>query len=222
MATTAFDYFSELKDRQIKHVIDTGYDTVTFIGLDLSLTNTGFSAVKAGKYIAGREISVVGYGMERVHTLAKTILRHVEQYPNSVIGIEGYAFNVRNTSSLTGLAELGGVIKNFLYFRNHQFLTTPPMVIKKYAMGKANIEKTMMPMAVLKKFGVEAIGGDHADAVAISFLLYHSFRWYKLSQLSTVIQYTTVERECFETFLSPPKKKEHKVNKNRQLALELA
>jgi Holliday junction resolvasome RuvABC endonuclease subunit len=129
--------------------------------------------------------------------------------------MEDYAFARPNQAHQLG--ELGGVVKVFLLMKDMDYLDVSPHILKKYVVGQAMAPKDLIPMHILKKFGVEPIGGDHADAVGLSFLGYHALRY-----ASGVDEgYNQKERESFETFLSLETKKKHKKKSTSQLAREI-
>lgn len=216
---TAQEYRLEQKKTIIEWVAEVGFDSVHFIGLDKSLKSTGFSVVKAGKYVAGREIGSRYYGAARLKDLATQVIRHAEQYSNPIIINEDYAF--ASDFQAHQLGELGGVLAVFLMMRNIRCLYVSPPLLKKYVLKKGNAKKNLMPMGILKKFGIEAIGGDHADATGLAFFGYNAIKF--ANDNSNI--YTINDRECFDAFLSLKKKEKKKKKGNRishkQMALQI-
>jgi Holliday junction resolvasome RuvABC endonuclease subunit len=98
-----------------------------------------------------------------------------------LVVIENYAFNVikyKESTSVTGLAELGGVIRSKLWHAKLPFLEVPPTTIKKWFTGSGNADKVQMwkrfqevlPKVLLKKwlpapFPPNEIPNPHQDIV---------------------------------------------------------
>jgi len=213
---TAADYFLNIKKELIAYYSAKDLSSIHFVGLDCSLTSTGFSVINNNKQVYGCEIGSKYYSGKRLWDLSIQVIRKIEQYPNSLILMENYSFNARNTNSLTGLAEFGGCLKMLFHKRGLKYLLVAPTTLKKY-IYKGSFKKAMMPFFVNKKFGLEIIGPDHADAVGLAFLGYNAFRFAKDMKL----YYTVKEIECFNTILSLSGKPKTNKKTNRQLALEL-
>jgi Holliday junction resolvasome RuvABC endonuclease subunit len=114
-----------------------------------------------------------GTSEERVEHITKVVRKLVKAFDPDIVGIEQYAFS-RHSSSVTGLAELGGVIKNWLYRRGVPFVVVESPSLKKFATGYGRTSKDKHEM-------IEAAWGfgfsdcpeknhDLADA-------FHAARW---------------------------------------------
>lgn len=217
---TAQDYFLNRKKEIIDSYLKQDINDVFFIGLDRSLTSTGIAVVKAGKYIRGAQLSSKFYGARRLYDLAKQILYYCSAYPNCLVIPEGYSYMSKGSSGLS-LAEFGGVMNVFFLMRNIKHLECAPQSLKKYATGVGNCDKSLVPMNIFKKFGVQAIGNDHADSIALSFLGYHAFNYLQNAKIVAPKAYTDKDIECFTTFLSLEKKEKKKKLNHKQLALDL-
>jgi len=215
MPQTAEQYFNELRIDNLKYAF-ANFSQIAFIGLDMSLRSTGYAVVRAGKYIEGGEIETKNYGAPRIHEIASKVIQVIERYPTTMTLIENYAFS-KNSSSVTKLAELGGVLRVYLYLRKHRYLPISNTTVKKYLMGNGQAPKNLMAMNVLKKFNIEPIGDDHADAIALAFYLYHAIRF----SINMNLPYLQYERESFGTLLNIKLKSKPKKKTNRQLALEV-
>jgi Holliday junction resolvasome RuvABC endonuclease subunit len=82
--------------------------------------------------------------------------------------IEGYAFSM-HSRSVTGLAELGGVVRLALHDAQIPFLEIPPSQLKKYLTGRGNAPKQIMLKEVFKRYGPE--GDIDDDNIADAFAL---------------------------------------------------
>jgi len=127
------------------------------LGLDLSLKATGAVVLNPAGEIIHRESIVyhpdrkemtetksgksdtltVRQKIERLRDIAFAVNKIVGEKGVEVVGIEGYAFS-RKSASVTGLAELGGVVRFCLL---QGFWETTPMTIpvskaRKFVMGK--------------------------------------------------------------------------------------
>ena len=102
------------------------------IGLDLSIRNTGVCCVPAGWDHTMGSLFLTSFGAERdgaalgnPHTLAKLeierylkiskgVVDFVKKHDVKHVAVERYAFSVKGSSSVTKLAELGGIVKSQL------------------------------------------------------------------------------------------------------------
>lgn len=189
------------------------------IGIDRSLNSTGIAVVSKGKLVYQSEISPGVFGDERLIVVVKAVMEIVEkvyQRATPLIVMEDYAFARANQAHQIG--EMGGVMKAAFSQKDYPYLQVAPQALKKYVTGKGNTNKAMMPMKVLKKFGVEPKGGDAADAIGCAFFGYNAFQY-----LMGHGKYTVAETETFDTFLSLEKKKRKKSSKkkNKELAAEI-
>lgn len=131
------------------------------IGLDLSLTSTGYSIL--GK--TGR-ISVSSKGPERLFDIREDISNILFSNSIEVAFIEGYAFSARNSQSHK-IGELGGVIRLLMYEMSIPFIEIPPTSRAKFATGKGNAAKSEVISAVSAKTGIVWTGpgaDDECDA----------------------------------------------------------
>jgi len=146
-----------------------------YLGLDLSLTQTGWAVVdKKGTKIASGifpyKISEVTLRkkVERLINIETDVFALFEKYKIKAVGVEGYAFATRNTNNLVNLGELGGVIRRGLFLVGHDPLEVPPTKVKLFGTGKGNCNKDLILLQVFKKYGEEFATSDEADAFIIS------------------------------------------------------
>jgi len=138
-----------------------------YIGLDMSLTSPGIVINDNGKwnfyFFVQRKreegidessdnwtirsipyISEWKTREERIDYVTNNIMILINSYMGKKsIGIENYAFGA-SSSSVTGLAELGGVMRHKLYNRKMSYTEIPPSAIKKYYTGNGHSNKTSM------------------------------------------------------------------------------
>ncbi len=141
-----------------------------YVGFDLSLTSSGYSSLDSvGNIIeSGRIRPYSKKGMERIDYI-KFKLDQVSKKAK-LVTIEDYAYGVHNSSSLTGLAELNGVIRMSLYKKNIPYLLVTPGELKKFITGKGNCKKELMMMKIFKNYGLEFNNSDEADAYGLSLI----------------------------------------------------
>jgi crossover junction endodeoxyribonuclease RuvC len=143
------------------------------VGLDLSLTSTGFSRYDAEEksietYTFKTDPHKDGSVIRRSLKIAKLIVRHMQ--PNDAVFIENYAFGIKSKiSSLTQLGELGGIVKAVMLKTTGSepiVLTTSEM--RKFLSGDGKLKKDMIPVAVFKRYGRECHSHDECVALALT------------------------------------------------------
>ena len=116
--------------------------TVSILGLDLSLTSTGWATKgKTGS------ISVKTKESQRLYDIRKEINRVIEENGVNAVVVEGYAFAARNSQSHK-IGELGGVIRLMLFELGIPYVEVPPTCRAKFATGRGNAAKTEVISAV--------------------------------------------------------------------------
>jgi Holliday junction resolvasome RuvABC endonuclease subunit len=132
----------------------------TAIGLDLSLTATGIADVEGyARVIKTAELR----GMHRIDVIRRAVGAALVALPD-VVSIEGYSFGSKGRA-LTGLAELGGVIRLQCWSAGIPYLDVPPAVLKRYALGAGRGTKTEMVIAARERLGYRSADPDEADAL---------------------------------------------------------
>jgi len=104
---------------------------------------------------------------ERIDEVVCHIDVFLDTQPIDYVVMEQYAFNMRNTSTLTDLAELGGCIKMKLYKRNIEPFIVSAKRWKAMVFNNASIQKDMTLKEVYKRFGRDCKNSDEADAFGI-------------------------------------------------------
>jgi len=133
-------------------------------GLDLSTTRIGYAATSGELFsITARAGASDPY--RRIFELLRNLqnLQPLTPKPDLVV-IEGYAHHSPGAFSLIRLAELGGVIRLWLFTQNVPFELVAPTELKRFATGKGNAHKEEMVAAAIS-FGAPAgVNHDEADA----------------------------------------------------------
>jgi len=148
------------------------------VGLDLSLTGTGFVRLRPGEKPVHKTLKTdvtSGSHLERYKKLARGIVIMTD--PDDVIFVEDFAYGVPGgRSSLPVLGELNGVVKMALWARS-EFTREPLMITpgqwKKFLSGKGNLNKDAFKLWVFKKFNIECGTNDEAAAFGIADLGWH-------------------------------------------------
>jgi crossover junction endodeoxyribonuclease RuvC len=148
------------------------------IGLDLSLTHTGYAIVTDdGTVLASGVIKSKPSGdrpvdeIERIREIVQKIDEKLEENCKDIadiVVIEGLAFMARNTSALVQLSGLNYMVRDMLLEGQVPFLIVAPSSLKKFITQKGNADKDMMMMHVYKNYGFEAVDNNENDAYALS------------------------------------------------------
>jgi Holliday junction resolvasome RuvABC endonuclease subunit len=134
------------------------------LGLDLSLTSTGWSV--EGSHGA---IRVSSKGDERLKDVRDEVLSIIDKHNDPGVVIEGYSFASRNSQS-HAIGELGGVIRLALYEREIPYVVVPPTVRAKFATGRGNAGKNEVISAVSARTGI-IWAGSGSDDMCDAFIL---------------------------------------------------
>lgn len=153
------------------------------MGLDLSLTSTGYS-------ILGHTGSIVvkSKGPERLFDIREDLASLLLINSIEAVFIEGYAFSARNSQSHK-IGELGGVVRLLMYEMSIPFVEIPPTSRAKFATGKGNAAKSEVISAISAKTGIIWSGSsadDECDAWVLeemgrSYLGCGKYEWPKSS-----------------------------------------
>ena len=136
------------------------------VGLDLSLTSTGYSVGELrGTINSGHK------GVERLNDISNQIENLIAtNCPKNIVAvIEGYSFASRN-SQAHAIGELGGVVRLTLFRLGISFIEVPPTCRAKFATGRGNASKNEVISAVSARTGI-IWSGKGADDEADAFIL---------------------------------------------------
>lgn len=158
------------------------------LGLDLSLTSTGWAIDADDERLMWGVIKTSKRGAARLDHIDDAIIRLVEQEMPDLVVIENYAYS--KIQSMAPIAELGGVIRMSLYRMGYRYIEVSPTSAKKFVTGKGNAEKDSIMMHCLKNWKVEIGNNNAADA----FGLCKFGRCYLDSSDFNSIQVKTVEQ----------------------------
>jgi Holliday junction resolvasome RuvABC endonuclease subunit len=153
-------------------------DTTHYIGLDVSLTCTGFAVLDHEGYIVEtgniktQPASGIRDRMFRFNTIMRQIMVIPLDYPDCKVLIEGYSMGSRTYGGIDS-KELGGIIRHALVTANIPVDEIPPKSLQKRVVG--NAKATGKQKKEEMKAAVEAIYGelgldtyDQYDAIGLA------------------------------------------------------
>jgi len=147
-------------------------DISGIVGLDLSLTSTGFARWGISPEIPLfhdliRTDTRMGSNLERAIYIAGQI--HLLSTKADLFFIEDYAYGVpAKKSRLATLGELGGVVKAIMLKHTHcEPFVVAPGTWKKFLNNNGNLDQASFKLEVYKKLEIEPMGHDDAAALAI-------------------------------------------------------
>jgi crossover junction endodeoxyribonuclease RuvC len=155
------------------------------VGLDLSLTGTGWSQYEvATKELRSGVIASKLKGMARLNEIALAVDKLVDD--QCEIYIENYGFGSKGQVVYQG--ELGGIIKYNLWKRNIKYHLVPPSVAKKFLTGKGNCDKSLILKELLKKYKIDVDDDNQADATVLGLIgrARHGIGKYTKAQLEAI------------------------------------
>ena len=153
---------------------------MTIIGLDLSLTHSGFAILQEdGKVLVSGVIKSKPCGDKPIDE-TKRIKKIIEDLCSKIddnlamkekpvlVVIEGLAFMARNSTALVQLSGLNYLIRSILVDNEWPFLIVAPTTLKKFITGSGKGDKNQMMMHVYKNYGFEALDDNECDAYSLA------------------------------------------------------
>lgn len=141
------------------------------IGLDLSLTATGIADfAHDGEVItgtirsapAGKTITDQRARIRRIVDDIEEVISYQGLRPRLIV-VEGPSYGSKGAGTWDR-AGLWWLIVDHIIGRGWSIAVVPPAVLKKYATGRGNADKTAMAVAVQKRWGVELGDDNKVDA----------------------------------------------------------
>jgi Holliday junction resolvasome RuvABC endonuclease subunit len=136
----------------------------TVVGLDLSLTSTGYSC--------GDDVMTVATkakGPQRLYEISQELASLLIELDDPIVMIEGYSFASRN-SQAHAIGELGGVVRLTLWNLRIPYVEIPPTCRAKFATGRGNASKNEVVSAISARTGI-TWSGPGADDMCDAFVL---------------------------------------------------
>lgn len=141
-----------------------------FVGIDLSLTNTGLIILNEKSEIIKQEL-ISTKSSDEIEKRLLEIEEKLAFIPNIVrlqnVYIEGLSYGSTGHSILE-LGALHYIIRIFLYKKNTNYKIIQPGTLKKFITGKGNAKKNLMLMKVFKRWGVEFNDDNLCDAFSLA------------------------------------------------------
>ena len=179
-----------------------------YVGLDLSLSATGFYLIKENGEVEFDEIRTkkeqFSCDIARVEHIADIILEKISKYEIKFIAVEDF-FTGQQPGTVIQLAILGTIVRYKLLENGYSYLAVAPTQVKKYATGKGNAPKDNMLKAVFKNWNVDTNSNNIADACAIAHLGQAYYEWingnkdYKKYEIE-VLKKIQKERKIIEPY----------------------
>lgn len=132
---------------------------IRVLGLDLSLTATGFARGDRSGVL--HPPKSVGLGVERLDWILREVLELAQGI--ELVAIEGYSFG-SHASQSRAIGELGGLIRWGLWRKKVPYVDIPPSNVKKYAAGKGNAGKPEMLAAAIRRLDLDTTDDNVIDA----------------------------------------------------------
>ena len=153
------------------------------MGLDLSLTSTGYSCDGATGIIASKST-----GVERLIEISESIVQIANESNIDVVLIEGYSFASRSGQAFS-IGEIGGVVRVALKKANKPWVQIPPTCRAKFATGRGNASKNEVISAISARTGIvwgNPGADDRCDAwileqMGLSYLGISQYDWPNLN-----------------------------------------
>ena len=150
---------------------------MNFVGLDLSLRETGWAVLNSEQTVERYGVIKPSDKLRGVRRLDYLLNELAETMPDgpSVVTIEGYAMGARGNTFDIG--EWGGLAKWWLYQRGDCVcLLAPPTNLKQYVTGSGGADKPRMVAAVNRLMGTNVTNHNVADALGLALIARH---WYR-------------------------------------------
>lgn len=153
---------------------------MNFLGLDLSLTSTGFYLIRDGGKDEYCEIRTKPDDfcddIGRSDHIAQAIIDRIKNDNIAFIALEDY-FTGKQPQSVIKLATLGTVVRIRLMDAGYAFMPFVTSQIKKFETGSGVAPKDNMLKSVFKKHGLDTSSNNIADACAIAHLGRAYYEW---------------------------------------------
>lgn len=144
-------------DRSTRAAADYEVFPMKILALDNSLTCSGLCLNGDAD-----EFKPAEKGFARIAEISDNVIAHAVDV--DVVIIEGYSYGSKGRA-ITGLAELGGVIRYRLENLGIPYTVAAPTSLKRYATGKGNSKKEVVLAEAIRRLGYQGASLDEADAL---------------------------------------------------------
>lgn len=152
---------------------------LNLMGLDLSLTSTGYSSGDVNGVIVSKLV-----GVERLIEISENIIKTILNLNVDIVLIEGYSFASRSGQAFS-IGELGGVVRVAIKKIDKPYIEIPPTCRAKFATGRGNASKNEVISAISARTGMvwgNPGADDKCDAwileqMGLSYLGLSKYKW---------------------------------------------
>ena len=136
------------------------------VGLDASLTSTGYAFFLDNELVSGRIRAKELRGAKRLDFLVERVEEIFSRANADFLALEGYSMGSKG-SRVFHIGELGGALKLVAIRRKMRILTIPPTSVKVFATGNGRAEKEDVIRGIETNWGYQIDKHDMADAFVI-------------------------------------------------------
>jgi crossover junction endodeoxyribonuclease RuvC len=142
------------------------------LGLDLSLSKTGYVTVSGGKILKEELITSKPSGESSLAELKRLIgIRDkIKLTGIDIVVIEGPAMMIRQTTAFVQLCALNYMVREHVMLADIPFVIVAPTTLKKFVTGKGNCQKDLMLLEVYKRYGVYLTDNNISDAFGLAII----------------------------------------------------
>lgn len=139
------------------------------VGLDLSLTATGYAGPDGTKLIksTGHKGDTLVQRADRLNLLRCEIVATVLETPPDLVCVEAPSLGQQRQGGTHDRSGLWWLVANGLIAAGLQVIEVPPASVKKYSTGKGNAQKPDVRMAVFKRYGEDFRDDNECDAFVL-------------------------------------------------------
>lgn len=149
---------------------------MSFLGIDLSLSNTGVVIVEKGKIVKMGNVKTKPpkekNPSEEARRLIK-IISSIDPYIDDdveLVCIEGLSFMSRNTTALVQLSGLNYMLREKLLEKGKPFVIAVPTQLKKFICGSGRADKDVMMLETFKRYNVSLTDNNVCDAFGLALI----------------------------------------------------
>ena len=156
----------------------------SYLGLDLSLTGTGFFLIKQDGTTDFCEIKTKPKDfpslIRRTKFIAEKILERLGKEKPELVLLEDYFIGMGSSGdTVKSLACLGTIVRDRLLQAGLSYIALKPSQIKKFETGKGVAPKDNMLKEVFKHHGLDTSSNNIADACAMAYMCKGYCQWLK-------------------------------------------
>ena len=141
-----------------------GFDRI--VGLDLSLTATGFYVFDEDRENGGLLDTGKLAGIERVDSILEQV-HNIADCPRGLVVIEDFSFASRGRA-VFDIGGLGWLVRHQLWKAKIKFWLVAPTALKKFITGTGNAQKSLILKEVYKRYTKDFTDDNVADAYALA------------------------------------------------------